>query len=104
MKSKTKIILFITSFIPVIAFKVIARVGDATIGQAKLATALGLILAVVQFILSKKLISHTTYLEKAFLGFLCVGTVWVYLTPPYVSSIFVENSTALLYFVLFLTT
>ena len=104
MKSKTKIILFITSFIPVVAFKVIARVGDATIGQAKLATALGLILAVVQFILSKKLINHTTYLEKAFLGFLGVGTVWVYLTPPYVSSIFVENSTALLYFVLFLTT
>jgi multimeric flavodoxin WrbA/putative sterol carrier protein len=104
MKSKTKIILFITSFIPVVAFKVIARVGDATIGQAKFATALGLILAVVQFILSKKLINHTTYLEKAFLGFLGVGTVWVYLTPPYVSSIFVENSTALLYFVLFLTT
>jgi multimeric flavodoxin WrbA/putative sterol carrier protein len=104
MKSKTKIILFITSFIPVVAFKVIARVGDATIGQAKLATALGLILAVVQFILSKKLINHTTYLEKAFLGFLGVGTVWVYLTPPYVSSIFVENSTAFLYFVLFLTT
>jgi multimeric flavodoxin WrbA/putative sterol carrier protein len=104
MKSKTKIILFITSFIPVIVFKLIARVGDATIGQAKLATALGLILAVVQFILSKKLINHTTYLEKAFLGFLGVGTVWVYLTPPYVSFIFVENSTALLYFVLFLTT
>jgi multimeric flavodoxin WrbA/putative sterol carrier protein len=104
MKSKTKIILFITSFIPVVAFKVIARVGDATIEQAKFATALGLILAVVQFILSKKLINHTTYLEKAFLGFLGVGTVWVYLTPPYVSSIFVENSTALLYFVLFLTT
>src|SRR4030042_1543401 len=104
MNSKAKIILFITSFIPVVAFKVIARVGDATIGQAKLATALGLILAVVQFILSKKLINHTTYLEKAFLGFLGVGTVWVYLTPPYVSSIFVENSTAFLYFVLFLTT
>ena len=104
MKSKTKIVLFITSFIPVVAFKVIARLGDATIGQAKLATALGLILAVVQFILSKKLINHTTYLEKAFLGFLGVGTVWVYLTPPHVSSIFVENSTALLYFVLFLTT
>jgi multimeric flavodoxin WrbA/putative sterol carrier protein len=104
MKSKTKIILFITSFIPVVVFKVIARVGDTTIGQAKLATALGLILAVVQFLLSKKLINHTTYLEKAFLGFLGVGTIWVYLTPPYISSIFVENSTALLYFVLFLTT
>jgi len=104
MKSKTKIILFITSFIPVIAFKVIARVGDATAGQAKLATILGLILAVVQFILSKKLIHHTTYLEKAFLAFLGVGTVWVHLTPTHISSIFVENSISLLYFVLFLTT
>ena len=104
MNSKAKIILFITSFIPVITFKVIARVGDATAGQAKFATLLGLILAVVQFILSKKLINHTTYLEKAFLGFLGVGTVWVYLAPSHVSSIFVENSTTLLYFVLFLTT
>ena len=104
MNSKVKIILFITSFIPVITFKVIARVGDATAGQAKFATLLGLILAVVQFILSKKLINHTTYLEKAFLGFLGVGTVWVYWAPSHVSSIFVENSTALLYFVLFLTT
>ncbi len=104
MNSKVKIILFITSFIPIITFKVIARVGDATAGQAKLATLLGLILAVVQFILSKKLIHHTTYLEKAFLGFLGVGTAWVYFAPPHVSSIFVENSTAFLYFVLFLTT
>jgi multimeric flavodoxin WrbA/putative sterol carrier protein len=104
MKSKATIILFITSFIPVIAFKVIARVGDATIAQAKFATMVGLILAIVQFILSKKLINHTTYLEKAFLGFLGVGAAWVYWGPSHVSSIFVENSTALLYFVLFLTT
>ncbi|NWF91859.1 MAG: SCP2 sterol-binding domain-containing protein, partial [Syntrophaceae bacterium] len=104
MKSKAKIILFITSFVPVIAFKVMARVGDATLGQTKLATALGLTLAAAQFILSKKLIHRTTYLEKAFLGFLGVGTAWVYLSPPHVSSIFVENSTALLYFVLLLTT
>ena len=104
MNSKAKMILFITSFIPVITFKVIARVGDATAGQAKFATLLGLILAVAQFILSKKLINHTTYLEKAFLGFLGVGTVWIYLAPSHFSSIFVENSTTFLYFVLFLTT
>jgi hypothetical protein len=104
MKLKPEPILLTTSFIPVIAFKVMARIGDATAAQAKLATIVGLILAVVQFILSKKLINHTTYLEKAFLGFLGVGTAWVYLAPPYASSIFVENSTALLYFVLFQTT
>ena len=104
MKLKPQTILFITSFIPVIAFKVMARAGDATTAQAKLATIVGLILAVVQFILSKKLVNHATYLEKAFLGFLGVGTAWVYLAPPHASSIFVENSTALLYFVLFLTT
>jgi multimeric flavodoxin WrbA/putative sterol carrier protein len=104
MKPKLKTILFITSFVPVIVFKVIARVGDATLAQAKFATIVGLILAVVQFILSKKFIDHTTYLEKAFLGFLGVGAAWVYLAPSHVSSIFVQNSTALLYFVLFLTT
>jgi putative sterol carrier protein len=104
MKSKAKIVLFITSFVPVIAFKMIARVGDATAAQAKLATVIGLIFAVIQFIVSKKLIKYTTYLEKAFLGFLGFGTAWMYLAPPHVSSIFVENSTALLYFVLFLTT
>jgi multimeric flavodoxin WrbA/putative sterol carrier protein len=104
MNLKLKTVLFITSFIPVIVFKVVARVGDATPAQAKFALIVGLILAVVQFILSKKLINHTTYLEKAFLGFLGVGAAWVYLAPSPVSSIFVENSTALLYFVLFLTT
>jgi hypothetical protein len=104
MKPKAKIILLITSFIPVIVFKVIARVGDATPAQAKLAAIVGLILAAVQFTLSKKLINHTTYLEKAFLGFLGIGTVWVFLAPSHVSSIFVEGSTALLYFLLFLTT
>ncbi len=104
MKPKLKTILFITSFVPVIVFKLIARVGDATLAQAKFATIVGLILAVVQFILSKKFINHTTYLEKAFLGFLGVGAAWVYLAPSHVSSFFVQNFTALLYFVLFLTT
>jgi len=101
---KLKTILFITSFTPVIVFKVIARVGDATLAQAKVATVVGLILAGIQFILSARLIKHTTYLEKTFLGFLGFGTVWVYLTPVHVSSLFVDHSTTLLYFALFLTT
>lgn len=104
MKLKPNTILFITSFIPVIAFKVIARVGDATLAQAKVATVVGLILAGIQFALSKRFIKHTSYLEKTFLGFLGIGTAWVYLTPPGLSSLFVDHSTALLYFALFLTT
>ena len=87
-----------------IVFKVIARVGDATLAQAKVATVVGLILAGIQFALSKRFIKHTSYLEKTFLGFLGIGTAWVYLTPPGLSSLFVDHSTALLYFALFLTT
>ena len=97
-------VLFITSFIPVIVFKVVARVGDATLTQAKVAMVIGLILAGIQFILSKRLIKYTTYLEKAFLGFLGFGTAWIYLTPAHISSLFADHSTALLYFVLFWTT
>ena len=104
MKPKLKTILFITSFIPVIVFKVVARVGDATLAQAKVATVVGLMLAGIQFILSKRFVKHTTYLEKTFLGFLGFGTVWVYLTPVHVPSLFVDHSTTLLYFALFLTT
>ncbi len=101
---KLSTVLFITSFIPVIVFKVVARVGEATLDQAKLATAVGLTLAVIQIIFSKLVVKHTNYLERAFLGFLVMGTAWVYLTPGDISSFFVDNSTALLYFVLFLTT
>ena len=97
-------ILFITSFIPVITFKVAARVGEATLAQAKVATMIGLILAAIQFILSKTFLKHTTYLEKAFIGFLGVGAVWIYLLPSHLSFLFVHHSTALLYLVLFLTT
>jgi len=104
MKPKPNTILFITSFIPVVVFKVVARVGDATLAQAKVATVVGLILAGIQFALSKKFLKHTTYLEKAFLGFLGVGTAWVYLAPTHLSSLLVDHSTTLLYFVLFLTT
>lgn len=104
MKLKPATILFITSFIPVIVFKVVARIGAATLTQAKVATTAGLILAGIQFALSKKFAKRTTYLEKAFLGFLGFGTAWVYLTPSHLSSLFVDHSTTLLYFVLFLTT
>jgi multimeric flavodoxin WrbA/putative sterol carrier protein len=104
MKLEPTTILFITSFIPVIVFKVVARMGNATLAQAKAATAVGLILAGIQYLLSKKVLKHNTYLEKAFLGFLAVGTGWVYLTPPQFSSLFVDHSTALLYLVLFFTT
>lgn len=101
---KIKTVLFITSFVPVIVFKVVARVGEATLAQAKVATVSGLILAGAQFILSKKVIKHTSYLEKAFLAFLGFGTAWVYVAPVGVSSLFVDHSTTLLYFLLFMTT
>jgi putative sterol carrier protein len=101
---KLRTVLFITSFVPVIVFKVLARVGEADLAQAKLATAVGLVLAVIQVALSIRFAKHTNYLERAFLGFLAVGTAWVYLAPANTSSFFVDNSTALLYFVLFLTT
>jgi putative sterol carrier protein len=99
-----KTVLFITSFVPVAVFKIIARTGAANLAQAKVATAVGLVLAVVQLHLSRKINKHTTYLEWAFLGFLAAGTFWVYLLPVAVADLFVNNSTTILYFVLFLTT
>jgi putative sterol carrier protein len=96
--------LFITSFVPVAVFKIIARTGAASLGQAKIATVIGLILAVIQLILSRNVTKHTTYLEWAFLGFLAGGTGWVYLAPADIANLFVHNSTTILYFVLFLTT
>jgi multimeric flavodoxin WrbA/putative sterol carrier protein len=104
MNLKLKTILLITSFLPVIVFRVVASVGAATLAQAKVATGVGLILAATQFILSKRILRHTTYLDKAFLGFFGFGTAWVYLTPAYLSSLFADHSPTLLYFVLFLTT
>ena len=101
---KIDTVLLITSFIPVSVFKTIARVGSADIAQAKIATVVGLALAVIQFILAQKFLKHTSYLERAFLGYLVVGAAWVYLTPANVCGIFVDYSTAILYFVLFLTT
>ena len=99
-----KTILFITSFIPLIAFKVVARIDEASLAQAKIATVLGLILAGIQCALSRQFLKSTTYLERAFLGFLGVGTGWVFLAPAHAALLFVDHSTTLLYFVLFLTT
>ncbi len=97
-------ILFITSFVPVAVFKIIARVGDADLAQAKVATVVGLVLAIIQFILAKKYLKHTSYLERAFLAYLTVGAAWVHLMPDNITYVFVDNSIAILYFILFLTT
>ncbi len=101
MQSRTSLILMITSFFPVAVFKVLARIGKASLAQAKLAVTIGLLLAGTQVILSTKWLGHSTYLEKAFLGFLAVGTAWVFFAPPSISSLFVEHSTTLLYLTLF---
>jgi putative sterol carrier protein len=52
-------------------------------------------------ILSVKWLGHSTYLERAFLGFLAAGAAWLFFTPPSLSSLFVEHSTTLLYLTLF---
>lgn len=104
MKVNLSKLLFVTSFFPVAIFKVLARVGEVTPGRVKIAVVTGLILAVGQFLLSRRFLKHTTYLEKAFLGFLATGTAWIFLAPPETSSFFVHHSTSLLYLVLFLTT
>lgn len=104
MPQKAEKILFVTSFLPVAIFKIIARVGEATWGQAKIAVVIGLILAVVQYAGSRKILKYNTYLEKAFLGFLLGGTIWVYGFPQDLAHLFVDHSVAVLYFTLFLMT
>jgi putative sterol carrier protein len=99
---KLEKVLFVTSFVPVAAFKIIARVGDATWGQAKIAVVIGFLLALTQYLAARKILKYNTYLEKAFLGFLLVGTVWVYGLPGNLAHVFVDNSVAFLYFTLFL--
>ncbi len=101
MPHRLEKVLFVTSFIPVASFKSIARLGDATWGQAKIAVVIGLILSVSQFVGARKILKYNTYLEKAFLGFLLAGTVWVYLMPENRAHFFVDHSVALLYFTLF---
>ena len=102
MTPKLEKVLFITSFIPVASFKSIARLGEATWGQAKAAVVIGFLLAVIQYVTARKILKYNTYLEKAFLGFLLAGTVWVYLLPENWAHVFVDHSVALLYFTLFL--
>ncbi len=97
-------VLFVTSFFPVAAFKIIARVGQATWGQAKAAVLIGLILALIQYMAARRILKTNTYLEKAFLGFLLVGTVWVFLLPVKPAHLFVDHSVSILYFTLFLMT
>lgn len=97
-------LLFVTSFIPVATFKTIARLGEATWGQAKIAVLVGFILAVIQYVSARKFLHYNTYLEKAFLGFLLVGTIWVHTLPANWAHFFVDNSVALLYLTLFLMT
>ncbi|HME44033.1 MAG TPA: NAD(P)H-dependent oxidoreductase [Syntrophorhabdales bacterium] len=104
MKLKPSALLMITSFVPVIAFKVIARAGAATLSQARIAALVGVVLAMAQCILSTRLLRQTTYLERAFLAFLAVAVVWVSIMPMEIAMLFVTHSTTLLYIVLFLTT
>jgi amino acid transporter len=63
MTKKLDKVLFVTSFVPVAAFKTIARIGDATWGQAKIAVVIGFILAVVQYVSARKILKYNTYLE-----------------------------------------
>ncbi|WP_051408942.1 SCP2 sterol-binding domain-containing protein [Syntrophorhabdus aromaticivorans] len=104
MKRRLHIILFVTSFLPVILFKLLSRGGGGTIGQVRTAAVLGFALGIVQFLLSRRLLHHNTYLEKAFLGFLGIGILWIFLAPSEAAGLFALYSTSLLYLTLFLTT
>ncbi len=101
---KPEKILFVTSFVPVAAFKIIARLGEATWGQAKVAVVVGFVLAVIQYFSARRILRYNTYLEKAFLWFLLAGTAWVYFLPANLAHLFVDHSVALLYFTLFMMT
>ncbi len=102
MSQRLEKVLFVTSFFPVAVFKIIARGGRASWGQAKAAVLVGLFLAVIQYGTARKILRYNTYLEKAFLGFLLAGTVWVYFLPADLAHVFVDNSVAFLYLTLFL--
>ena len=102
MDRKLEKALFVTSFLPVASFKAIARLGEATWGQAKVAVVTGFFLALIQYLTARKVLRYNTYLEKAFLGFLLAGTIWVYGLPEQSARIFVDHSVALLYLTLFL--
>jgi len=104
VKPRTHTLLMVTSFVPVILFKVVARTGPATLGQTRIAALAGVACALAQCLLSRKLTKQTTYLERAFLAFLAVATLWVFVMPEGIAMHFVTHSTSLLYIVLCLTT
>jgi len=104
MRMKLHEVLMVTSFVPVISFKVISLAGGASLHRAKIATGVGLLLALLQAVFSKILLKQTTYLERAFIGFLLLGFLWVHVASSRAAMMFVGQSTTLLYLVLFLTT
>jgi putative sterol carrier protein len=104
MEKNGKVFLFITSFIPVIVFKIVSRGGSGPLDQVKIAVLLGFVLAAVQFTLSRRFLKQSTYLERAFLGFLGFGIAWIFLAPPEAARLFALYSTFLLYLTLFLVT
>jgi putative sterol carrier protein len=100
MKIKPGAILSLTSFFSVVIFNLLARVGEAPLKQIRMAAVAGLVLAGVQMAFSRKVLKRTTYLERAFMGFLAAGTAWVYFTTVEIAPRFVEYSDPLLYIVL----
>jgi putative sterol carrier protein len=104
VEKRIKFVLFITSFIPVTVFKIVSRGGAGTLHESKRAVLLGFILAAVQIGFSRRFFKHTTYLERAFLGFLAVGMAWIFLAPQEQALLFARYSTFLLYATLFLVT
>ena len=104
MDKKIKLALFITSFIPVTVFKILSRGGAGSLDESKLAILMGFILASVQIGFSRLHFKHTTYLERAFWGFLVIGLAWIFLSPPDKALWFARYSTFLLYTTLFLVT
>jgi hypothetical protein len=61
---------FRNTFLPVAAFKIIARVGDAAWEQARATVVIGFFFAVIQHAGAQRILKYNTYLEKAFGGFL----------------------------------
>ena len=64
MSKKPDKLLFVTSFVPVAAFKTIARLGEATWGQARTAVLVGLILAAIQYVSARKVLHYNTFVES----------------------------------------
>lgn len=104
MKIKLHQALMATSFLPVVSFKIISIGNASSLQRAKTAALVASVLALLQLAASRILLKRTTYLERAFVGFLFFCTVWVYAASPGAAMVFVGQFTALLYFVLFLTT